>query len=363
MTATLASLRAAAVAQTLFAPTSLQRAVHQLGFVQADPIRAPARAQDLILFQRVDGYRAGDLERRYAQLDVEEDHFINYGFLPRAAVALMHPRVPRRRWSRATSARAQAVVEFVRARDEVHPRDVDAHFQAGKVKNAWGGTSSATTHLLDDLHYRGHLRIARRDKGIRIYAPPFALSERSESKRAPPSAEQQLDALVDLAVSLYAPLPRASLTMLVSRLRYCAPQLAHLRPGALQRALRRFASARVEGTHWFWPEQTRPREISPRVRLLAPFDPVVWDRRRVELLWGWTYRFEAYTPVKQRKLGYYALPMLFGDALVGWGNLSLEPGGLHADLGYISGSPPRGATFRRALEEELEGCRTFLASR
>ena len=56
------------------------------------------------------------------------------------------------------------------------------------------------------------------------------------------------------------------------------------------------------------------------MRLLAPFDPVVWDRRRFELLWGWTYRFEAYTPAPKRTLGYYALPLLWRDAVVGWAN-------------------------------------------
>jgi hypothetical protein len=56
---------ATAVARTLFRPTTLSRAIDKLGFVQADPIRAPARAQDLILRHRVAGYRAGDLERRY----------------------------------------------------------------------------------------------------------------------------------------------------------------------------------------------------------------------------------------------------------------------------------------------------------
>jgi uncharacterized protein YcaQ len=58
-------------------------AIQRLGFVQADPIRAPARAQDLTLRHRVAGYRAGDLERRYPRLAIEEDFFVNYGFLPR----------------------------------------------------------------------------------------------------------------------------------------------------------------------------------------------------------------------------------------------------------------------------------------
>ena len=75
-------LRRYAVARSLFTPTTLARAIGKLGFVQADPIRAPARAQDLTLRHRVKDYRAGDLEHRYARLPVEEDFFVNYGFLP-----------------------------------------------------------------------------------------------------------------------------------------------------------------------------------------------------------------------------------------------------------------------------------------
>jgi len=63
-----------------------------MGFVQADPIRAPARAQDLILRHRVKDYRAGDLERRYTSLEIEEDFFVNYGYVTRSLQSLMHPR-------------------------------------------------------------------------------------------------------------------------------------------------------------------------------------------------------------------------------------------------------------------------------
>src|SRR5688572_15200209 len=89
---TLADLRHYAVAHSLFTPTSLKRALDRFGFVQADPIRAPARAQDLTLRHRVRDYRAGDLERRYETLGVEEDFFVNYGFVTRRLQALMHPR-------------------------------------------------------------------------------------------------------------------------------------------------------------------------------------------------------------------------------------------------------------------------------
>jgi hypothetical protein len=98
MRLSLDQLRRYAVARTLFRPTTLPKAIERLGFVQADPIRAPARAQDLTLRHRVKGYRAGDLERRYPRLAIEEDAFVNYGFLPRATHALMHPRSPRHAW-------------------------------------------------------------------------------------------------------------------------------------------------------------------------------------------------------------------------------------------------------------------------
>lgn len=91
---TLDDLRRFAVGRSLFAPTTLRRALARMGFVQADPIRAPARAQDLILRHRVkarkttsssraEGFRAGDLERSYGSLGIEEDVFVNYGFVTR----------------------------------------------------------------------------------------------------------------------------------------------------------------------------------------------------------------------------------------------------------------------------------------
>jgi hypothetical protein len=158
----LEDLRRFAVTNSLFAPTTLRRALHKFGFVQADPIRAPARAQDLTLRHRVTGYRAGDLERRYSELDIAEDFFINYGFVTHDLQALMHPRSNSRvpaegclPWPGGRRKRALQILEFVRERGAVHPREVDAHFAHGRVTNYWGGSSNATTHLLDAMHFRG----------------------------------------------------------------------------------------------------------------------------------------------------------------------------------------------------------------
>jgi uncharacterized protein YcaQ len=211
----LRDLRAVAIAGSLFAPTTLAKAIERLGFVQADPIRAPARAQDLTLRHRVVSYRVGDLDR--------------------------------------------------------------------------GAT----------------------------------------------------------------------------RLRYAAPQLATHLGSALDRARRGSPSVRIDGVDWTWPKDGNlPRlareDCDERVRFLAPFDPVVWDRRRFELFWGWAYRFEAYTPVKKRKLGYYALPLLWRDDVIGWGNLAWKCGRLEPCVGYVSGVPPRDRAFKRELEAEVERIRAFL---
>jgi hypothetical protein len=371
MMITLDELRRFAIARSLFVPTTLSGALSKLGFVQADPIRAPARAQDLTLRHRVKDYRVGDLERCYSELGIAEDFFINYGFVTDSVQALMHPRrraVGKRdvrligpwhgaRWTPVQRKRAQGLLDFVYARGVVHPREVDDHFAHGRVKNYWGGSSNATTHLLDAMHYGGLLRVARRDGGIRIYAAqqhgpaPIDAAER----------EARIDALVDIAVRIYAPLPVSSLSMVVRRLRHGVPQWQAELTKALQRAKQRLAHAKIDGLEWYWPANEEParRDAQETVRLLTPFDPVVWDRDRFEQLWGWTYRFEAYTPPAKRIRGYYAMPMLWRDRVVGWGNISQRDGELRSELGYVK-SPPRDGAFKRELAAELDRMRAFL---
>jgi uncharacterized protein YcaQ len=379
MPLTLSHLRRYAIARSLFKPTTLRRAIEKLGFVQADPIRAPARAQDLTLRHRVTGYHAGDLERRYPKLGLEEDFFVNYGFLPHAHHALMHPRAVRVKSTPVRAKQAEAVLAFVRERGVVHPREVDAHFSHGRVTNWFGGNSNASTQMLNLMHYQGLLRVARRDSGTRVYVArehPGAPGVRRgagdvvEAVSVPVpeavamTAAAKMDALVDLIVRKYAPLPANSLGHLVYLLRYGVPQWAKACPAALARAKQRLGSARVDGIEWYWPAEEMPlsRRWQPdeAVRLLTPFDPVVWDRRRFEIFWNWAYRFEAYTPAPKRKLGYYALPLLWHERVIGWGNLTVADGRLQAEFGYTDGRAPRSPAFRAGLGTELDRLREFL---
>jgi uncharacterized protein YcaQ len=208
------------------------------------------------------------------------------------------------------------------------------------------------------MHYQGMLRVVRRESGIRVYA-----AHRYEPAPDDEAAcRARLDALIDVAVRIYAPLLGRSLSNLVRRMRFAVPQWHGDLKAALLRAKQRLLHARVDGVDWYWPADADASRgaRTDTVRLLTPFDPVASDRDRFELLWGWVYRFEAYTPAPKRKLGYYALPLLWRDHVIGWGNLAVKDGELTSEIGYIASHPPRDRTFPHELEAELHRMRIFL---
>jgi uncharacterized protein len=355
---TIRRLRRYAIARSLFKPTSLPRAIARLGFLQADPMRAPARAQDLILAHRVKDYRAGDLERRYPRLAIEEAFFVNYGFLPRQTLALLHPRVAPRSWDAKTHALADEVLAFVRQHGLTRPKDVQAHFDHGRIRR-WGADLSVSTHLLQGLHYCGLLRVARRESGTRI----FQAIEHAPQDDSPEARLARAGQLLDTVVQLYAPLPAASLGYLCGMLRYGAPHFAAEVRQIQEHAKSRYAHAEVDGMLWFWPRGENPlaagHQADNKLRFLSPFDPVVWDRRRFQLFWGWEYKFEAYVPPHKRRMGHYAMPMLWGEQVLGWANLKLVRGRLQHKLGF-AGPRPRSRAFQLALDAALQHMRKFL---
>ncbi len=327
-----------------------------MGFVQADPIRSPARAQDLILRHRVTGYRAGDLERKYPQLDMDEDVLYAYGFVSAATRELLHPR-----HAEAPDERAREVLEFVRRSGPTHPRALLIEFGDGRERNAWGGHSRATTRVLEMLHYRGLLRVARRDAGVRVYQAVHA-SQAAQTSPEPIAPEERIKRLALLTARIFEPLPEASLRAILSHLRHSAPALTGRRTIMSQLlATGELERGDVDGVAYVWTRDMSPvaKTVPRTVRFLAPFDPVVWDRRRFEQLWGWPYRFEAYTPAGRRQFGYYALPLLWADRVIGWANISARGGQLDVELGFVNGRP-RDHAFTRALDAEVERVRDFL---
>lgn len=332
------TLRSRAVRRAFGPLAPLPTAIDRLGFVQADPIRAPARAQDLILRQRVRDYRAGDLERAQPDLAIEEGVLYAYGFVGRAERPALdrpgpneHPDVLR------------VLVEL----GPSEPRDLDAHLGRQGARNGWGGRSRASTLALERLHRIGHVRVRHRVAGRKVYEaarPPAPMDDRV-----------RFDALVVLTVRALGPVLERTLRTLAAAYRKRAPSIrdhkaaidALVTAGRLERLT-------VDGHAFIDVPETQADPGPWPVRLLAPFDPLVWCRRRFELLWGWAYRFEAYTPKAKRVRGYYALPLLHHDQVIGWANV-----GDDVDVGFV-GSKPSGARFQSDLDDEISRLRAFM---
>jgi uncharacterized protein YcaQ len=354
----LALLRRRAAARTFSEPVDIAAAVAGLGFVQMDPLRAPARAQDLILRQRVAGYRAGDLDRAYASLGLAEEFVHVHGVVAADTRRLLHPRARLRQWhvEREHPTLAREILDHIARAGPTHPRDLHRAFGRRAIVNGWGGQSAATTRMLEVLHYRGLVHVVRRDEGIKVYGLAAPLPAR------PPSARTRALGVLDLLLRLYAPLPVATLRELA---RMAGDD--DLDNAARERIVTRFlasdalASDEVDGVRYFWPadDPVPPPAAEETVRLLAPFDPYVWDRRRFEHLHGWDYRFEAYTPARKRRYGYYALPLVWRERAIGWANVTRTKRGLGVRTGFV-GAPPRGRPFAHAFDAEVARLEAFL---
>jgi uncharacterized protein len=339
-------LRDYAITHSLFRPTSLRAAFDRLGFVQADPIRAPARAQDLILRHRVKDYRAGDVERNYAALDLEEDFLYAYGFVTRELWLVV-----RRRTLAGLREFEKKILGTVRRHGVMHPKQLVELFGSQRGTNNWGGYSRITKLALEDLHERGLLRIAGRENGIRIYAAALLPSEYLPAK-------ERLRRLILAIVNILAPVSERTLREAARPMRHLLAAYSQVfdslvSAGELQKKV-------IDGVGYLLPAQKAKRVNAERiVRFLAPFDPLVWDRRRFEHFWGWPYRFEAYVPQARRLRGYYAMPLLWGEAVIGWANVNVINGDLNVQLGFVE-KRPQEKLFDVELEREIARLKDFL---
>jgi hypothetical protein len=348
----LEDLRNHAINNSFGTASTLERAINRLGFVQADPIRSPARAQDLILRHRVKDYSMDDLELKYPRLDVEEDIVYAYGFVSRPVWELLYPRHRRQQFPN-----EDEVHDAVREIGVTHPKTLAEELDAKTVRNNWGGSSKQTTRALESLHRRGLVRVAKREKGIRLYENARPIADTM------PAEERYLELLM-IAAEIFAPAPEGAFKTTMAPVRKAllgkkSPP-TNLDPLVKSGRLRRET---IDGVTYIWPEKRLKKKEVPRtVRILAPFDPVVWDRTRFEHLWGWEYKFEAYVPPKKRVRGYYAMPVLWGDHVVGWANISVNGEEMDVDIGYVE-KRPREKQFKTELEFELERMRMFLFDR
>ena len=286
--------------------------------VQLDSVNVLARAHYLPFFSRLGPYPRERLDR-YLWKDREAFEYVGHAasVMPMRIYPLMRHRMRPRDWSaleemeRERPGFVDEVLDHVRRDGPVRVSDLE---DGGKRGGGWWGWGHAR-YALDSLYLRGDLAIDHRDQQFTLH---YDLTERV----IPADVRSQGEVPEDRAVE--------ELLVLAARAHGVgtAKDLAdywriRLRPAqaALDRlvAAGRIVETAVDGwkeTAYLDPEATIPRHIHAAT-LLSPFDPVVWFRERTERLFDFHYRIEIYVPEPKRRFGYYVLPFLLGDRLVG----------------------------------------------
>lgn len=312
-------------------PESVLAVVDALGSLQFDPLDVPgARNHELTLHARIRGFRREWLARWLYGPPEERRLFEAWNkglsILPTAEL-----RYHRTTWDAA----AERYAEFLATHAQVARRILDeieaggsratASFGRGATPEKidwWWGRTALNRAVIDVLFLCGRLGIARRDGNLRSYdllgrlLPAEALAARA----TPDEARRHRLLSRVRGVGLLGETVSAELVGgLGTTLQRRADVAALVDEGVLaevelEGARGRFTMLAAEARH------LRPRRgapPAPEVTFLAPLDPLVWDRRLLRLLWDFDYVWEVYTPAAKRRWGYYVLPVLFGDRLVG----------------------------------------------
>ncbi|MGD0715385.1 MAG: crosslink repair DNA glycosylase YcaQ family protein [Gaiellaceae bacterium] len=257
--------------------------VRRLGFLQLDPISTVAPPQHLVLWSRLGAYERVELDR----LLWEERKLVEWrAFVwPIEDLPLLRARMRRKRGSEPGGRRGQEfltanaafrryVLRELERGGPLLSREIDDHASMRRDHHVWWGTRKMGL-MLELLADRGEVAIVGRRNGQRLW---------------------------DLAERWYPETEKVSW-----------PEAKKLLAEKRFRAL----GVRFEDGRWLAHPDARDGAVPRRVTFLSPFDRLVHDRDRAEALWGFRYRLEMYVPKAKREYGYYVLPILRGDRIVG----------------------------------------------
>lgn len=314
-------------------PSTLQAIIERVGFVQLDSINVVERAHHLTLASRLDRYRHEHFARL---LESERSLFEHWthdaSAIPTKWFRHWKPRFARNRervrqnawWRACIGEEPGKVIDLVleRIAREGALRSQDfAHDRRGASAAWWGWKPQKAA--LEYLWQAGELMVSRRDQFQKVYD----LTERvlPDHHRLPqPSAEEHIEWACSTALErLVTATPKelADFWQTISPAEAKAWCAEATRQGRVTPVLDQSLDGhklRPSYTVADWEERLNKLSEPPNgMRLLCPFDPVLRDRARARRLFGFDYRFEAFVPEAKRQYGYYVLPILEGDRLVG----------------------------------------------
>jgi hypothetical protein len=348
-------------------------AVAHLGYVQIDTINVIERSHHHILRTRIPSYRRSDLRQAQSVDKTVFEYWTHaLSYVPAKDLRFFLPAMKRHRreghkWFDSVSpSDMRKVLRLIRRDGALTIRDIDDDVLTEK-QHLWA-SRKPSKRALQLAFYTGVLTVSERNGMLKTYelmARHFGWDQPPHQPPKPASATETTAYLLDRALRAQG---------IVS-----LDSICHLdAPG--KPAIRRLIEARIrrnelvpvalEGAgkqeHWARPEtlERSGENASPLVHILSPFDPLVIQRKRTELFFGYGHRFEAYVPKEKRLFGYFALPVLAGDHIVAAIDLKTDRKAgrlLVQKWSWVGDAAPRGARkeLKRRIEEELHRFERF----
>jgi uncharacterized protein YcaQ len=349
-------------------PQATAAAVEHLGYVQIDTINVIERSHHHILWTRIPNYRRADL-RQAQSVDRSVFEYWTHAlsYVPAKDLRFFLPAMKRHKreghkWlSSVKPADLRKVLRLIRRDGALTIRDIDDDVLVDK-EHLWA-SRKPSKRALQLAFYTGVLTISERNGMLKTY-DLMARHFGWDRPPKPASAGETTAYLLDRA------LRAQGVVSLDSVCHLDAPSKPSIRR-LIQTRVRRneLVPVALEGAgkqeHWARPEtlETADRGAFELVHILSPFDPLIIQRKRTELFFGYGHRFEAYVPREKRVFGYFALPVLAGENIVAAIDLKTDRKSrklLMQKWSWVDAAP-RGARkdLKRRIEEELHRFERF----
>jgi uncharacterized protein YcaQ len=302
-------------------PAAVTAAVEHLGYVQIDTINVIERCHHHILFNRIPDYRRADL--RHAQ-SVDRSVFEYWthalSYVPTRDIRFFLPDMrdhrlePKRWYAGGDPSEVRRLLRRIRNEGAISIRDVEDDELIEK-NHPWA-SRKPSKQLLQRAFYDGTLTISARQGMVKTYE----LMDRHfgwPPRPRPATRGQVLDYLIDRALRSQGVVSNESIRHLTKNVIKPLNELLDKRTRG-KKLLPVVIEGAAEVPHWIEPSvlETANAPLADIVHILSPFDPLIIQRKRTKLIFGYEHLFEAYVTPQKRQLGYFTLPVLVGDEIV-----------------------------------------------
>jgi uncharacterized protein YcaQ len=342
-------------------------AVEHLGYVQIDTINVIERSHHHVLWTRIPEYRRADL-RQAQSVDKSVFEYWTHAlsYVPTRDLSFfipamrLHKREGHKWFSSVTPADMRKVMKLIRL-GPLTIRDIDDDVLVEK-QHLWA-SRKPSKRALQLAFYTGALTISERNGMLKTY--DLMARHFGWDKLPKPASVREITAyLLDRALRAHGIVSLDSACHLDAPSKPAVRRLieARVRKGELVPVTLEGAGKQA---HWAQPETLEQvNGGSEQVHLLSPFDPLIIQRKRTELFFGYGHRFEAYVPKEKRLFGYFALPVLAGDEIVAAIDLKTDRQKrklLMQKWSWVGGAPKAAARkeLKRRIEEELHRFESF----